>query len=152
MSTEENFPKSYANIYPIKKMADEYLARYYSDRKGVECISLRYFNTYGPGENTKSQYSSVVWRFVKALSNGERAVIYGDGEQKRDFIYVLDTARASYLAMLHGKSGESYNIGTNVSTTFNDIYAIVKEEMHSELEAEHVPNSFKNYQYFTRQT
>ena len=92
MSTEENFPKSYANIYPITKMADEYLARYYSDRKGVECISLRYFNTYGPGENTKSQYSSVIWRFVKALSNGERAVIYGDGEQKRDFIYVLDTA------------------------------------------------------------
>ncbi len=150
MSTEEDFPKSYENIYPITKMVSEYLARYYFDQKGIECISLRYFNTYGSGENTKSQYASVVWRFVKALSKGERAVIYGDGEQKRDFIYVLDTARASYLAMLHGKSGESYNIGTGVSTTFNDIYAIVKEEMQSELEAEHVPNPFKNYQYFTQ--
>ena len=150
MSTEEDFPRSYANIYPITKMAGEYLARYYSDRKGIECISLRYFNTYGPGENTKSQYASVVWRFVKALSRGERSVIYGDGEQRRDFIYVLDTARASYLAMLHGRSGESYNIGTGVSTTFNDIYAIVREEMHSDLEAEHVPNPLANYQYFTQ--
>ena len=150
MSTEENFPKIYANIYPITKMVDEYLARYYSDQKEIECISLRYFNTYGPGENTKSQYASVVWRFIKALSKGERAVIYGDGKQKRDFIYVLDTARASFLAMLHGKSGESYNIGTGVSTTFNDIYDIIKEEMHSVLEPDHVPNPLKNYQYFTQ--
>ena len=94
----------------------------------MECISLRYFNTYGPGENTKSQYASVVWRFI----------------------YALDTARASFIAMLHGKSRESYNIGTGVSTTFNDIYAIVREEMQSELEAEHVPNPLANYQYFTR--
>ena len=77
-------------------------------------------------------------------------MIYGDGEQKRHFLYVLDTARVSYLAMLHGKSEESYNIGTGVSTTFNDIYAIVKEEMHSELKAEPVPNSVKNYHYFTQ--
>ena len=150
MSTEENFPKSYGNIYPITKMVGEYLARYYSDQKGIECISLRYFNAYGPGENTKSQYASVVWRFVKALSKGERAVIYGDGKQKRDFIYVLDTARASFLAMLHGKSGESYNIGTGVSTTFNDIYTIVKKEMRSALEPDYIPNPLKNYQYFTQ--
>jgi UDP-glucose 4-epimerase len=150
MSTEENFPKSYGNMYPITKMVGEYLARYYSDQKEIECISLRYFNTYGPGENTKSQYASVVWRFVKALSKGERAVIYGDGEQKRDFIYVLDTARASFLAMLHGKPGESYNIGTGVSTTFNDIYTIVKEEMRSVLEPDYIPNPLKNYQYFTQ--
>jgi UDP-glucose 4-epimerase len=150
MSEEGNFPKTYGNIYPITKMIDEYLARYYSSHNGVECISLRYFNTYGPGENTKSQYASVVWRFVKALSNGERAAIYGNGEQKRDFIYVLDTARASFLAMLHGKPGESYNIGTGVSTTFNDIYTIVKEEMRSVLEPDYIPNPLTNYQYFTQ--
>ena len=150
ISTEEYFPKSYGNIYPITKMVDEYLARYYSDQKGIECISLRYFNTYGPEENIKSQYASVMWGASSKTSAEERGVIYGDGEQKRDFIYVLDTARASYLAMLHGRSGESYNIGTGVSTTFNGIYAIIKEEMHSELEAEHVPNPLANYQYFTQ--
>ena len=119
MSVEDNFPKSYANIYPMTKVLDEYLARYYSSRDHVECISLRYFNTFGSGENTKSQYASVVWRFVQSLSEGERPVIYGDGEQSRDFIYVADKARASVLAMLHGRSGESYNIGTGVNTTLN---------------------------------
>ena len=59
-------------------------------------------------------------------------------------------SKSSYPAMLHDKSEESYNIGTGVSTKFNDIYAIVKEEMHSELEAEHVPNPLANYQYFTQ--
>ena len=67
-----------------------------------------------------------------------------------DFIYVLDTARASFLAMLNGKSGESYNIGTGVSMTFNNIYPVVKEDMYSELKVEHVPNPLANYQYFTK--
>lgn len=150
MSPEENFPKSYENIYPITKMVGEHLARYYSDQKGIECISLRYFNTYGPGENTKSQYASVVWRFIKSIIKGERAVIYGDGNQRRDFIYVADTARASVLAMIHGRPGESYDIGTGVSMTFNDIYDIVREEVHSSLEAQYVPNPLKSYQYFTK--
>ncbi|MCL4421014.1 MAG: GDP-mannose 4,6-dehydratase [Candidatus Thermoplasmatota archaeon] len=80
---------------------------------------------------------------------GEGGDIRG-GEQKRDFIYVLDTTRASHLAVFHDNSGESYNIETGVSMTFNNIYAIVKEEMHSELKAEHVPNPLANYQYFTQ--
>lgn len=150
MSEEDNLPKSYASIYPITKVLDEYLARYYSSLDRVECVSLRYFNTFGPGENTKSQYASVVWRFVNSLSQGERPVIYGDGNQSRDFIYVADTARASVLAMLYGRSGESYNIGTGVITMFNGIYDIVKEEMHSSLEAEYKPNPLRSYQYFTK--
>jgi UDP-glucose 4-epimerase len=82
MSTEGDFPKSYANIYPITTMVDGYLARYYSYRKGMECISLRYFNTYGPGENTKSQYASVGWRFFKTLSRGEGGDIRGRGAER----------------------------------------------------------------------
>ncbi len=150
MSEDDAFPKVYANIYPITKMVEEYLARYYSYQKGVECISLRYFNTYGPGENTKSAYASVIWRFVKALGAGESPIIYGNGEQRRDFIYVVDSARASVMAMLHGKSGESYNIGTGVSLTFNEIFKIVKDEMHSSIEAKYAPNPLKSYQYFTK--
>ena len=94
------------------------------------------FQYIRPRENTKSDCASVVWRFIKVPSNGERAVIYGDGEQKRDLIHVLDTARASY------RNGRG--------TAFNGIYAIVTEEMQSELEAEHVPNPLKHYQYLTK--
>ena len=150
ISREEIIPKTYSNLYPITKMIDEYLARYYSVRKEVECIPLRYFNTYGIGENSKAQYASVVWRFITELQNGNTPVIFGNGEQSRDFIYVEDTARASVLAMERGIPGESYNIGTGTTTNFNDIYRMVAEEMHSEVQAEYIPNPLKNYQYFTQ--
>ncbi|MEM0135238.1 MAG: NAD-dependent epimerase/dehydratase family protein [Thermoplasmatales archaeon] len=101
-------------------------------------------------KNTKSQYASVIWRFVKALQLRQIPEIYGDGRQSRDFIYVEDTARASILAMEHGIPGEAYNIGTGVTTTFNGIYQIVKEEMNSTVEPRYVPNPLRNYQYFTQ--
>jgi nucleoside-diphosphate-sugar epimerase len=150
ISGEENLPQSYSSLYPITKIIDEYLARYYSLRKEVECISLRYFNTYGVGENSKAQYASVVWRFITDLQKGKVPVIFGDGKQSRDFIYVEDTARASVLAMEKGRPGEAYNVGTGITTDFNEIYKIVKEGMHSTVEAEHIPNPLKNYQYFTQ--
>ena len=80
ISREEIIPKTYSNLYPITKIVDEYLARYYSVRKEVECIPLRYFNTYGIGENSKAQYASVVWRFITDLQNGKTPVIFGNGE------------------------------------------------------------------------
>ena len=150
ISSEEIIPQTYSNLYPITKIVDEYLARYYSVRKEVECIPLRYFNTYGKGENSKAQYASVVWRFITDLQNGKTPVIFGNGEQSRDFIYVEDTARASVLTMERGIPGESYNIGTGTTTNFNDIYRMVAEEMHSEVQAEYIPNPLKNYQYFTQ--
>jgi UDP-glucose 4-epimerase len=150
VSVEDSLPQAYSNLYPVTKVVGEHLARHYSIRREVDCISLRYFNTYGPGENSKAQYASVIWRFIRAIHGGEKPVIYGDGRQSRDFIYVEDTARASYLAMLHGSPGESYNIGTGVSTTFNEIFNTVREEMHSQVEADHVPNPLKNYQHFTQ--
>ena len=61
-----------------------------------------------------------------------------------------DTARASVLAMDRGIPGESYNIGTGTTTNFNDIYRMVAEEMHSEVQADHILNPLKNYQYFTQ--
>ena len=150
ISVENELPDRYSNLYPITKILDEYLARFYSIRDEIECVSLRYFNTYGPGENSKSEYASVIWRFIKSFHRSERPVIFGDGEQRRDFIYVDDNARGTYLAMEKGISGESYNIGSGESYSFNKIYQTVKELMNSNLEAEHIKNPFKSYQYFTQ--
>lgn len=147
---ENNLPVTYNNAYPVTKIINEITARFFTSSSRVETVALRYFNTYGIGEDTKSQYASVIWRFVKALQIGQVPEIYGDGKQSRDFIYVDDTARASILAMEHGIPGEAYNIGTGVTTTFNDIFKIVKEEMHSTVEPRYVPNPLKNYQYFTQ--
>ncbi len=150
VSVERELPDRYSNLYPVTKILDEYLARFYSVRKDVECISLRYFNTYGPGENSKSQYASVIWRFIKSFHKHERPVIYGDGEQRRDFIYIDDNVKGTYLAMEKGIPGESYNIGSGDSNTFNRIYEIVKEMMNSDLMADYIKNPLKSYQFFTQ--
>ena len=76
-------------------------------------------------------------------------IIFGDGTQKRDFIYIEDNARASVLAMEKGRAGEAYNIGTGISTDFNTIFKILKEEMRSDIEAKYVKNPFTSYQMFT---
>jgi len=117
---------------------------------GLETISLRYFNTYDIGENSKGSYSSVIWKFIDDIRNGRRPIIYGDGKQRRDFIYVEDTARASIMAMEKGVPGETYNVGTGVSTEFNEIFQIVKEEMNYNGSPEYIPNPLRSYQMFTQ--
>ena len=148
--SEDMLPNSYKNAYPVTKKVNEITARFFSSSSKLETVALRYFNTYGVGENSKAQYASVIWRFVRALQSRQIPVIYGDGTQSRDFIYVEDTARASILAMEKGIPGEAYNIGTGVTTSFKDIYHVVVEEMHSDMEPRYVPNPLKNYQYFTQ--
>ena len=145
---ESELPAAYSNFYPLTKKINEMTARLFN-QYGLETVSLRYFNTYGVGENSKGEYSSVIWKFIDSIRNGKKPVIFGDGTQRRDFIYVEDTARASVLAMKNGIPGEAYNVGTGKSTDFNSIYHILKEEMGYQGSAEYVPNPLKSYQMFT---
>jgi UDP-glucose 4-epimerase len=150
VSVEDKLPGNYSNLYPITKITDEHLARYYSIRNEVECISLRYFNTFGPGENSKGMYSSPIWKFIQFAQSGDPIIIYGDGKQSRDFIYIKDNVRATWLAFQNGIPGESYNIGTGISTDFNTIAKIVREITVSDSEIRHVPNPLRTYQMFTQ--
>ena len=150
ISVEDDVPDRYSNLYPVTKIVDEHLARYYSARNEVQCISLRYFNTYGPNENIKGMYSSQISKFIGYALKGEPIIIYGDGTQRRDFIYVSDNVRATKLAFDKGKAGESYNIGTGISTDFNSIAKLVKEITGSDSQVEHIPNPLKSYQMFTQ--
>ncbi len=149
-ANEDMLPNAYKNAYPVTKKINEITAKFFTSSSSVETVALRYFNTYGAGENSKAQYASVIWRFVRAMQSQQIPLIYDDGTQSRDFIYVEDTARASILAMEKGIPGEAYNIGTGVTTSFNDIYRIVAEEMHSDVKPRYVSNPLKNYQYFTQ--
>ena len=150
VSVEDKLPDRYSNLYPITKILNEHLARYYSVRNEVECISLRYFNTFGYGENSKGMYSSPVSKFLDAAVTGKPITVYGDGTQRRDFIYIDDNVRCTWLAFLNGKSGESYNVGTGISTDYNTIAAMVKQITGSKSQIVHVPNPFKSYQMFTQ--
>lgn len=150
LSVEERVPNGYSNLYPVTKIVDEYLARYYSIRNEVKCISLRYFNTYGYGENSKGMYSSPVSKFMDAAVQDKPIIVYGDGTQSRDFIYIDDNVRCTWLAFLNGKPRESYNVGTGIFTDYNTIAAMVKQITGSESEIVHVPNPLKSYQMFTQ--
>ena len=149
-ATEDVITDSYPNLYAVTKYTNEITARSFSLLRNLDSVYLRYFNTYGSGENNKGAYSSIFHKFIDNLRHGEIPLIFGDGTQKRDFIYVEDNARASVLAMENGKPGEAYNIGTGVSTDFNKIYSIIKDEMHSDIEAKHVKNPFASYQMYTQ--
>ena len=148
-SKEDHSTETYVNLYPMSKKINEMTASFFNDHN-LETISLRYFNTYGIGENSKGPYSSVIWKLIENIRNKESPLIYGDGKQSRDFIYVKDTARASLLAARNGKPGETYNVGTGRSTNFNEIFNIIKTEMMYEGEAKHIPNPLKSYQQFTQ--
>ncbi len=145
---EPKLPATYSNFYPMTKRINEMTARLFNEYD-LETISLRYFNTYGLGENSKGDYSSIIWKFIDSIRNAKKPIIFGDGTQRRDFIYVEDTARASVLAMKNGTPGGAYNVGTGKSTDFNTIFNIVREEMGYQGEADHVPNPLKSYQMFT---
>ena len=149
-TTEDMITNSHPNLYAVTKYTNEITARSFSLLRHLDSVYLRYFNTYGSGENNKGAYSSIFHKFIDNLRHGETPLIFGDGTQKRDFIYVEDNARASILAMENGKPGEAYNIGTGVSTDFNKIYSIIKDEMHSDIEAKHVKNPFASYQMYTQ--
>ena len=147
---EDMVTDAYPNLYAVTKYTNEITAKSFSLLRHLDSVYLRYFNTYGTGENSKGAYSSIFHKFIDDLRNNKTPVIFGDGTQSRDFIYIRDNARASVLAMEKGKSGEAYNIGTGISTDFNSIYKIIKEEMGSNVEQKYVKNPFSSYQMFTQ--
>ncbi|MCL4480444.1 MAG: NAD-dependent epimerase/dehydratase family protein [Candidatus Thermoplasmatota archaeon] len=150
IAVESKYPDRYQNLYPVTKIVNELFSRHFSLRNEVDCVSLRYFNTYGPGENTKGAYASPISKFISSSLKGDDIEVFGDGTQSRDFIYVKDTAAASIAAYEHGKAGESYNVGTGITTSFNEIAEMVKTISKSESKIVHVKNPFKNYQMFTQ--
>jgi UDP-glucose 4-epimerase len=147
---ESRITTSHQNMYPLTKVFGELLGKYYNNRKETEVVSVRYFNTYGKGENTKSLYASVVWRFVTAAMKGEDIVVYGDGKQSRDFIYVKDTVEGSIETFNKGRNGESYNIGSGGTYPFNDIADKARKITGSDSRIVHVENPLKNYQLYTQ--
>ena len=150
VAVESKYPDRYQNLYPLTKITNELFSRHLSIRNEVDCVSLRYFNTYGSGENTKGAYSSPISKFLSSALKGKDIEVFGDGTQSRDFIYVKDTADASIAAYEQGKAGESYNVGTGITTSFNEIADMVKSISKSDSKIVHVKNPFKNYQMFTQ--
>jgi len=110
--------------YAVTKLAGELYCRIFNNLFGLETICLRYFNVFGPRQDPKSEYAAVVPKFINALISGGRPVIYGDGEQSRDFTYVSNVVDANLAACRCPESalGRSYNIACGERTTVLDLY------------------------------
>ena len=108
--------------YAAHKLLGEYYGKMFGDLYGLEVVSLRYFNVFGPRQDPGSPYSGVMSIFMDRLNKGLRPVIFGDGGQSRDFIYIKDVVEANYLAAAaEGAAGQAFNIGTGRAVTLHRI-------------------------------
>ena len=115
--------------YAVAELAAENYARVFCRAYGLETVCLRYFNVYGPRQ-TFSAYSGAITIFLNKLSDGGRPLIFGDGEQTRDFVYVEDVVEANMLALNSAKAvGEAINIGTGVPNTINELVQRLQEKL-----------------------
>lgn len=106
--------------YAVTKLAGEYYCRVFQEIYGFKTTCLRYFNVYGPRQDPGSEYSAVIPRFIQQVISNEAPVIFGDGEQTRDFTFIKDVVEANILAAETGASG-IYNIGRGERITVNEL-------------------------------
>jgi len=113
--------------YAVAKLVGEYYCQVFTRVYGLETVSLRYFNVFGPRQDPSSQYSGVISRFISALLSDQQPVIYGDGEQSRDFTYIDNVVAANLKAVDTTKGiGQVINIANGERTTLNQLLGLLK--------------------------
>ncbi len=124
---EEGMAPEPLSPYALQKYVGEEYGRLFFQLYGLETISLRYFNVFGPRQDPDSLYSAVIPKFIKALVTGQSPVIYGDGDQSRDFIYIENVVQANLLAMSAERAhGEVINVASGVRTSVNQLLDILR--------------------------
>lgn len=127
--------------YAVAKLVGEYYCQVFTRVYGLETVCLRYFNVFGPRQDPSSQYSGVISRFTGALMSNERPVIFGDGEQSRDFTYIANVVAANLLAAeTTAGVGEVINIANGQQITLNELLEVLKnitgrEDVEAQYEA-----------------
>jgi UDP-glucose 4-epimerase len=114
--------------YALQKFVGERYCKLYYDLYGLETLSLRYFNVFGPGQDPHSEYSAVIPKFTTTLVAGQALTVYGDGEQSRDFTYVDNVVEANLLAVQAPRvAGDVCNVGCNARVTLNQLIQLLEE-------------------------
>ncbi|PXF51461.1 MAG: GDP-mannose 4,6-dehydratase [Candidatus Methanophagaceae archaeon] len=122
--------------YAVTKLVGEYYCKVFEEVYGLKTVSLRYFNVYGPRQDPHSDYAAVVPKFVKSVSENKPPVIFGDGEQTRDFTFVKDVVRANLLAAKSGATGV-FNIASGRRVSINELAEKIIKIQGKELEPVH---------------
>jgi len=136
----ETMPPQPKSPYALQKLVGEYYCNVFSGVYGLETVSLRYFNVYGPRQDPSSPYSGVLSLFLKAALERRAPTIFGDGEQSRDFTYVDDVAELNLkAARAPNVSGKMYNAGNGGRITLNQSWALVQKLAGVEIPAAYGP-------------
>lgn len=126
--------------YAITKHVGEDLCKYYYKIYGLETVSLRYFNVFGPRQDPHSPYAAVIPLFIKAVLNDQQPTIFGDGEQTRDFTYIENAAKANLLAMKIKKArGKVFNIANQEGISVNTILQKINNHLGKNISAKYDP-------------
>ena len=129
-----------ASPYAASKLAGEHYCRSFYKTYGLETVCLRYFNVFGPRQDPNSPYSAVIPLFIRAMLSGKQPVIFGDGQQSRDFVFVKDIVRGNLLAAdAEDAAGRVINLATSEQTSLLELIALLNEMLDLDVEPEHQP-------------
>lgn len=141
---QEDHPHNNTNFYGATKVAGEQICtslyhRYLGTDQEFDFVGLRYMNVYGSRQDYNGAYIAVIMKILDRLDEGLPPIVYGDGSQAYDFIYVTDCAEANVCAMKADTSAEYYNVGTGIRTTIKELAELILEITGSDLEIEYLP-------------
>ena len=135
-TTEQHHPYDNRTLYGAAKLFNEGLLRSFHDMYGLNYVALRYFNVYGPRMDVHGAYTEVLIRWMDAIATGKPPVIFGDGTHTMDFVHVDDIARANILAACASATDRTFNVGTGVETSLNELARLLLAVMKSPLAPE----------------
>jgi nucleoside-diphosphate-sugar epimerase len=131
----ETMPTSPLSPYALQKLVAEQYCQLFTRLYGLETVTTRYFNVFGPRQDPSSPYSGVISLFIDALHEGRRPTIYGDGEQTRDFTYVVNVVDGVLCAAeVPGASGHVFNVATGGRVSLNDLFRAVRDMVGAAVE------------------
>lgn len=131
----EDMTESPESPYALSKYFTEKLALQCSDLYDIDTVALRYFNIFGPRQDPMGEYAAVIPKFINMMTDGKNPVIYGDGEQSRDFTYVDNATQANILVAEGDVSGQVFNVGTGGRVTINELVVEINKQIGNNISA-----------------
>ncbi|MDZ8079527.1 MAG: NAD-dependent epimerase/dehydratase family protein [Nostoc sp. DcaGUA01] len=136
-TTESHHPYNNRTLYGAAKVFNEGLLRSFYEMYGLDYVALRYFNVYGPRMDIYGVYTEVLIRWMDRLTAGQAPLIFGDGKQTMDFVYIEDIARANILAAKADVTDEVFNVASGVESSLNDLAYTLAKVMGVDLQPEY---------------
>jgi len=126
--------------YAVTKLTDEKYCKVFHELYGLETVCLRYFNIFGPRQDPKSEYAAVIPKFINAMLAKKQPVVFGDGEQSRDFTFIDNAVQANLLATTAAAApGKYYNIACGARFTLNQLLEMLRSILNVDVQAKYTP-------------